>query len=113
MLSPIALSVRSGVVGSVIADAQSIVENGFCGSFRSGDPGLLPLTNNGGRTLTHALADDSIAINTGNNATCVARDQRGFTRNDRECDVGAFEVQDDGGFFVIPLKNGKVVVIPD
>ena len=99
--------------GSVIADAQSIVEDGNCGSFRSGDPGLLPLANNGGRTLTHALADDSIAINTGNNATCVARDQRGFTRNDRACDVGAFEVQDDGGFFVIPLKNGKVVVIPE
>lgn len=99
--------------GSVIADAQSIVEDDFCGSFRSGDPGLLPLANNGGRTLTHALADDSIAINTGNNTTCAARDQRGFTRNDRACDVGAFEVQDDGGFFVIPLKNGKVVVIPD
>lgn len=99
--------------GSVIIDAQSIVEDGNCDAQRYGDPGLLPLANNGGPTLTHALASDSIAINTGNNGTCLARDQRGFARNDRACDVGAFEVQDDGGFFVIPLKNGKVVVVPE
>ncbi len=98
--------------GVLTADAQSIIEDGTCGS-RFGDPGLLPLANNGGRTLTHALASDSIAINSGDNSTCLARDQRGFARNDRSCDVGAFEAQDDGGFFVIPTKNGKVVVIPE
>ena len=104
--------VDCAVTGSVIADAQSIVEDGTCGS-RAGDPGLLPLANNGGPTLTHALASNSIAINTGDNASCLATDQRGESRSDGKCDVGAFEVQNDSGFLVIPLPSGKVIVLPE
>jgi len=76
----------------------------------------LPLADNGGETQTHALSVNSMALNTGDNATCEALDQRGENRSDGMCDVGAFELQvevDDTSFFVIPLPTGKVVVIPN
>ncbi len=71
-------------------DASTIIEDGSCGASRSGDPGVLELANNGGPTSTHALAPNSIAINTGDTSTCIANDQRGLVR-DASCDVGAFE----------------------
>jgi hypothetical protein len=65
----------------------------------SGVPGLGPLANNGGPTLTHAVLATSIARNAGNPAGCtnaegqpLAHDQRGFTRVDGgRCDIGAVE----------------------
>lgn len=77
-------------VGEVTVDNASIIGSGTCNAVRSGDSGLLPLADNGGATLTHALAPDSIAINTGDANTCLAFDQRGAPR-DAQCDVGAFE----------------------
>ncbi len=80
---------------------------------------LSPLADNGGPTLTHALPAGSPAIDAGDSAICAAApinnlDQRGEPR-DANCDIGAFEFiePEDGGFFVIPLKNGKTVVIPE
>ncbi|MEH2165499.1 MAG: DUF4347 domain-containing protein [Nostoc sp.] len=61
------------------------------------DPKLSPLQNNGGATLTHALLEDSPAINAGNNALIPARittDQRGtgFDRiSEGTVDIGALE----------------------
>jgi hypothetical protein len=58
------------------------------------DPRLAPLANNGGRTKTHALLDDSPAIDMGNNAADLAYDQRGpgFPRvNGAQADIGAYE----------------------
>ena len=61
---------------------------------------LLPLANNGGPTLTHALPEFSPAIDAGNQfrssiprrrRECSAADQRGEPRNPIECDLGAFE----------------------
>lgn len=79
------------VPASVITiDSTTIIESGGCGAQRTGDPGLLPLADNGGSTQTHALATGSIAIGTGENTTCLSTDQRGFAR-DSACDVGAFE----------------------
>jgi hypothetical protein len=62
------------------------------------------LADNGGSTLTHALAPDSIAIDAAPSDACLAPpvngiDQRGFPRNvdgngvpsQHECDSGAFE----------------------
>ncbi|RBP50599.1 choice-of-anchor Q domain-containing protein [Arenicella xantha] len=92
----------------VIIDSASIIEDGSCNANRSGDPGLLRLANNGGPTQTHALAANSMAINTGNISNCTDTDQRGATR-DSLCDVGAFEFVDTS-FFVVPLKNGKSVI---
>ncbi|HET6446032.1 MAG TPA: DUF11 domain-containing protein, partial [candidate division Zixibacteria bacterium] len=61
------------------------------------DPLLGPLQDNGGETETHALLDDSPAIDAGSDATCAAppvdgEDQRGVARPiGPHCDIGAFE----------------------
>jgi len=74
------------------------------------NPGLGPLQNNGGLTLTHALLPGSLAINAGNNSLIPADtqdldsdgdtsesipyDQRRLTRVvGSNVDIGAFEVQ--------------------
>ena len=59
------------------------------------DPQLLPLTDNGGLTRTHALPATSPAINKGNNAALLATDQRGdgFVRAFGRPDIGAYEAQ--------------------
>ena len=65
------------------------------------DPRFTPLQNNGGKTKTHALMEDSPAINNGNNALALDAnnnplpyDQRGFTRlYGSAVDIGAFEWQ--------------------
>jgi hypothetical protein len=59
-----------------------------------GDPGLLPLSFNGGPTRTHALRSDSPGIDAGNNAAQLASDQRGdgYPRViGAAADIGAFE----------------------
>ena len=69
------------------------------------DPGLLPLANNGGATLTQALPPDSPAVDHGNNLGNFSNDQRykefnpdGSTRRTYErvvgtaADIGAFEL---------------------
>jgi len=99
-------------------DSASIIEDGTCGALRFDDPGLLPLAENGGPTLTHALSEPSIALNTG--ASCEPSDQRGEARTN-VCDVGAYESelrsplpsQPNNDFLVIPLANGKTVVVPN
>jgi CSLREA domain-containing protein len=63
------------------------------------DPGLGPLADNDGPTMTHALLDGSPAINGGDPAApgsggsaCEANDQRGVARpRQGRCDIGAFE----------------------
>jgi len=58
------------------------------------DPRLLPLTDNGGTTATHALAAGSPAIDAGSNSTGLATDQRGngYARvAGSRADIGAFE----------------------
>ncbi len=83
---------------------------------------LLPLADNGGDTQTHALAPESPARDAGALANCPMNDQRGQLRDDGDgaCDIGAIEFnlddipeENDGDFFVIPLKNGKAVVVPN
>ncbi len=67
-------------------------------------PLLGPLADNGGATNTHALAEDSPAIDAGNPATpgsegdsCAAADQRGVPRpQGPACDIGAFELEQAG-----------------
>ncbi len=58
------------------------------------DPRLGPLQDNGGPTLTHALLEDSPAVNHGDNTVCPDTDQRGIPRiQGAACDIGAFEVE--------------------
>lgn len=100
--------------GVITTDANSIIQDGSCGGLaRAVDPLLGPLADNGGPSLTHSLLSGSPAINTGDNATCEATDQRGESRPlsaSNACDVGALEVLNDTSTFVIPLANGKSVI---
>jgi hypothetical protein len=80
---------------------NSMVDDGSCGGtgFSMTDPLLLPLAYNGGFSLTHALAANSPALDSGLNAICTALDQRGFLRPVQKtgasalCDMGAYEQQ--------------------
>lgn len=59
-----------------------------------GDPRLLPLADNGGPTLTHALAADSPALDAGLNPENLVHDQRGEGHarlSGAGVDIGAFE----------------------
>ncbi|HHM04641.1 MAG TPA: hypothetical protein ENJ19_02725 [Gammaproteobacteria bacterium] len=44
--------------------------------------------------LTFALGDASPAVNAGDNGVCPLNDQRGHSRNDNACDIGAYEISD-------------------
>ena len=58
------------------------------------DPKLQPLGDNGGNTLTMALAPSSPAVNSANLQTCSTMDQRDVARPQGEqCDRGAYELE--------------------
>jgi hypothetical protein len=58
------------------------------------DPKLGPLQDNGGPTLTMALAHGTPAVDAADPACGVPVDQRGITRpQGAHCDIGAFELQ--------------------
>ena len=72
------------------------------------DPRLGPLQNNGGPTMTHALMEDSPAIDAGNallavdiNNNPLTTDQRGYARTyGLSVDIGAFEWNPE-----VPIMN--------
>lgn len=75
-------------------NSNNWVEDGSCDAMFSGDPMTLALGRNGGPTQTIALSSESGAIDAGDNAACPASDQRGVSRSDGACDLGAFEFVD-------------------
>ncbi len=79
-------------VGTLATNDNNLIEDRSCSPALFGDPLLAPLENNGGPTQTHALLPSSGAIDA-DNASCVATDQRGLSRDDGTgfCDIGAFE----------------------
>ncbi len=69
----------------------------------SSDPGLEPLADNGGPTMTMAIRPDGPAFG-GGVGPCPPTDQRGVTRRQSApCDSGAFEV--DGDVVVPPTTT--------
>jgi len=80
---------------------DSVVENGCqpvgstCTNIITTNPNLgALLLNTPGLTQTMAIGVGSSAIDTGNNTTCAATDQRGITRpQGPACDIGAYEFQ--------------------
>ena len=70
---------------------------------------ILPLSNNGGSTPTHAIAFNSIAKNAGQSGANVLQDQREFLRADAQPDSGAFEF---GGVLDRLLADGFEIGIP-
>ena len=98
---------------NIIEDGSCLLDSNF--STLAIDPRLGALADNGGPTMTHALLAGSPAINAGSADDCPSDDQRGELRDDGACDIGAFErkpTDDTDGFTVIPLADGRVVVIP-
>ena len=97
----------SNCSGSVSSGGYNLEDlPGSCGLSGAGDQvlsassiGLLPLADNGGPTMTQALASSSAAIDSGNPTGCtdpsgalLRVDQRGFARpSGPRCDIGAFE----------------------
>ncbi len=83
--------------GTIATNIRNLVEDGSCSPALSGDPGLGPLSNNGGLTQTMALPMGARAFNMGDSATCAAApvngiDQRGIARRQNaSCDIGAYE----------------------
>ena len=77
--------------------SDSVVQGGCpagstCTNIITTDPLLGTLGNYGGFTQTIPLLPGSSAIDTGNDATCAATDQRGVTRpQGAHCDIGAYE----------------------
>ena len=96
-------------VAAIVSD--SVVEGGYAGgsNILTGNPNLGALGNFGGSTPTIPLLAGSSAINTGNDATCAATDQRGVARpQGAHCDIGAFE-QDD---FIAPTVDTFTATTP-
>lgn len=87
--------------GTITSNGYNLDSDGTCSLNASGDipngtANLGLLSDNGGKTRTHALLTGSQAINAGNNAMCTSspvngKDQRGFSRWDGACDMGALE----------------------
>lgn len=97
--------------GTIIAFAQNFAPNDITGV----DPLLLPLANNGGTTLTHALSMNSPAIDKGNSFGTTT-DQRGQLRpvdmpgipNAADgSDIGAFELSPTAASATV---SGRVVL---
>ena len=87
----------SGIT-SIVSGGNNLDDDTTCGLTAAGDlsgvsPLLGPLADNGGTTLTHALLPGSPAIDAGNDATCLALDQRNIVRpQGPHCDIGAYEL---------------------
>ncbi len=90
-----ACAIEGGGAATITSGGSNVISDLSCnpgGTDQSDTDALLgPLTDNGGPTSTHALLVGSPAIDSGDNASCPATDQRGFDRTDGLCDVGAFE----------------------
>ena len=79
---------------SLIEQSDVPVTDGVDGNIVGRDPGLLPLGNNGGPTLTQSLLPSSPALNSGDDTDAPETDQRGFDRiRLGRIDMGAVEVQ--------------------
>lgn len=98
--------------GFILSNGHNLDSDDSCGLTEANDlPATLPLIgllqNNGGATKTHALLENSPAINAGSNAGCPATDQRGVTRPQGiACDMGAFEFEEEStasAFLYLPL----------
>lgn len=87
-----------GSTNNLIGHAGSAggLSDGVDGNLVGRDPQLVVLDANDGQTRTHALGEDSPAIDAGSNPAGLAFDQRGegFARSVGEgVDIGAFELQ--------------------
>ncbi len=85
--------------GPITSGGHNLDTRSTCGFSGAGDISdmnavLGPLQDNGGETQTHALPNNSPALEAGDDAACQLTDQRGITRpQGLHCDMGAFETE--------------------
>ncbi|WP_353571581.1 LamG-like jellyroll fold domain-containing protein, partial [Candidatus Albibeggiatoa sp. nov. BB20] len=104
-------SIISGTVGGVDCSGglsiqtNTLIQDGTCTASITGDPKLnTTLADNEGTTQSLALSSDSPAVNTGDQATCEALDQRGVSRTAYgTCDIGAYEL------ILIPTEPSNLI----
>jgi len=89
----IAYSTGPDCTGTVTTNTRNFIKDNTCSPALSGDPKLGAAENSGlGGTLVFPLQAGSPAIDAGDNASCLATDQRGTTRPQNGiCDIGAYE----------------------
>lgn len=75
-------------------EGSNISNDWSCGAvgIGIGDPRLMPLANNGGPNMTHAIPYTSPAFNSG--VGCWYTTDQRYVQRDAKCDVGAFEFND-------------------
>jgi CSLREA domain-containing protein len=81
-------------LGTLTLTNSLVEQKGDCSGTptSTADPGLGPLTNNGGHTKTMAIGDTSPAFNAATSCGLITTDQRGFPRpQGAQCDLGAYE----------------------
>lgn len=110
-------SVYGGYIANYISGSgvNLVMDGAVCGltasaSLLTDDPMLDPLGSNGGPTNTQALQAGSPAIDAAISCAGVVTDQRGLSRIDGSCDLGAFEL---GGYPVQPGPDFEVNSIGD
>lgn len=102
-------TLESSILGSTAGPTNLTLG---AGNILTTDPGLLPLGDYGGPTVTHALRPTSIALNSGNNAFVVGGvDQRGTSRIlQGTVDRGAYE---SAGFNLTILSGNNQLTVPN
>jgi len=93
-------------LGTLVTNIGNLVEDNTCSPTLSGDPILSALADHGGATPTLALGTASPAIDAGDAASCQPIDQRGQTRDDLRCDIGAYELKYTDSPTVIRSASG-------
>jgi hypothetical protein len=114
MQNSILAGVSNNLAGTITDAGYNISSDGSAAftsgtSFNFTDPKLLPLANNGGPTLTMALAADSPAIDWVQAAGVPDTDQRGVPRPlGNASDVGAFEFGAERAVLALTRKAGAL-----
>jgi hypothetical protein len=103
-----------GIADGSLSGLTNGVGGNLLGSVASPiDPGLGPLADNGGPTLTHALLDDSPARGAGSLDYATPADQRGLPRvAGGEIDLGSFQTQDEVAGPQVVVSDPSGVIDP-
>ena len=89
--------------GTLNSNIGNLIHDGSCGHDElTSDPRILELS---GLPIYYVLESGSPAVDAGDNAYCLAEDQRGLTRPEDRCDIGASEYSSGAFSFQIALAQ--------
>ncbi len=92
--------------GTLNSNIGNLIQDGSCGHGElTGDPQILELS---GLPIYYVLESRSPAVNAGDDAYCLAEDQRALTRPESACDIGASEYSSGAFSFQIALAQVSV-----